>query len=366
MDKQEVATALLVGLLGLFVITKCMTMTFTRASGTTSALRASGATHDRAQPVSNFLGCIVRLKNVASKSKLNGQRAVVVSHEADGQRYMVHLLDVSSRPTKIAADNLELADPLRAAISNTRVGDITNCNELAPALVRSGVLSMDLRPRNFHNLDKLPQRPNGRQHWYQIMLYGCQHELNINVVKAGDGSMYARVFQCFDGSNTYSAKEWLKKQHWMNFAEYAQFIDQLRIIRKKTKDFVRDELLHHLALPPGMSPCQYADMIIGDTHIGGGPNRLHSQPASVEVIESYIRNQMEPGLDPEKICGGLRVGSEFCIYFRIGPWRDLMQLYQKVFHGTSVVFPLLALKYEEQIMNGLEIGYCWMELHISL
>ena len=167
---------------------------------------------------------------------------------------MVHLLDVSTRPMQIATDKLHLVDPLRAAVSGSKIGDITVCNELAPALGNARVLSMDLNQSNFHNLDKLPKKPKGKQHWYQVMLWACQHELSIHVVKTGDGSIYARVFQCYYGANTYSAKEWLQKQRWMNFAEYVHFLSQLREIRRKTKKFVRDNLLPSLALPPNMSP----------------------------------------------------------------------------------------------------------------
>ena len=364
METHEIIVAVIVGFLSLFVMMKRVNSKRKRMNSKRT-LGSSRAKHSAPQSASkSFLGCIVRLKDVPSEPKLNGQSAIVIGHQPDKQIYMVHLLDVSSRPMQIATDKLHLADPLRAAVSGSKIGDITVCNELAPALGNARVLSMDLNQSNFHNLDKLPKKPKGKQHWYQVMLWACQHELSIHVVKTGDGSIYARVFQCYYGANTYSAKEWLQKQRWMNFDEYVHFLSQLREIRRKTKKFVRDNLLPSLALPPNMSPVHYANMIINDTHIGGGPSPLRAQPASVRAIGQFIRERQQPGVDPDTILGALFVDTECCLSFHIGPWRDLMNLHQKVFHGTSAAFPLVALQYHKPVTNGLELGYCWREHHV--
>jgi hypothetical protein len=115
-----------------------------------------------------------------------------------------------------------------------------------------------------------------------------------------------------------------------------------------------------------MSPREYADMIISDTHIGGGQSRLGAQPSTIEGIAPYIKDVLQPGVHPDSITAGLFVDGTCCMYYHIGPWRDLMLLYyQKVFHGTSPEFPLLALQYDEQILNGgLELGYCWRKFQV--
>jgi hypothetical protein len=181
------------------------------------------------------------------------------------------------------------------------------------------------------------------------------HDFTMEFIECNDKSVFARVFQAY--KNEYSAKQWLNQVRWMDRKAIARFFSDIAVWQKMVDVFVKDDLIAGLMVPQGESPVEFSrkvasDMVADSRNYGGGPFVMGMQPGKWDdaSIKSYAESQNDHGSDGV-LRGGLTMthpqhpeNREFALCYRIEPWRDILQLSQKLFHGASGDFSLSALK----------------------
>jgi hypothetical protein len=142
----------------------------------------------------------------------------------------------------------------------------------------------------------------------------------------------------------------------MKREEVKDFLEKIALLQRMVDTFVKDDLIEGLIIPPGESPIEFSRQlamdIIGDSkQFGSGMFILGIQPGKwgKRSIEEYKRSNSGTAACDNQLRGGMTMTlpntkGDFCLTYRILPWRDILELSQSLFLGASPNFILGALR----------------------
>ena len=321
-------------------------------------------------------GMIVKLTGLQKKPMLNGCTALCFAYLEDRERFSVRMVGEEGT-LLVKAENLTVHDTLRTAVESTPLGEINECNLLAPAMLSQFGWTYG-RPQDVREFS---QNPKLDRSVYWFVVHAVGHKFLLDVIRCKDGAVFSRVFQAYkagprEGSG-FSATAWLEKQTWMDSKALRQFFLELERLRRAIDKLVAEMLeeFDSERRPTGVSLVEHGRneacrMIESSTHGQcGGKFIMGMEPGQwwdQEAIKAYVEDHKAQGFDVTQGCLTMRNSAVPnstvpSLWYNLQAWLDIMAQQMSVFHGENHHFTLCALKNQ-----GYGYGWNWTEIRHTL